>query len=225
MSNSSFDSPDNDPAENDPAKTYRIGHKERDEAIEVLREAAGDGRITVEELDERMEKVQAAKVPVDLDEVLADLTLNLPSDRYRPGSQVSRRHVGNRAIAGWDSAQPLVIKAGWEPENRRGRWQVPHSIRCEPSMSNIELNFLEAETTLPEIQVEIVAGLGNVTVVVPDDWGVNVDQLSKTWGTVKSVVGAIPEGSRPLVVVSGSVGMGTFRARFANFLDRRRMAK
>ncbi|WP_231445719.1 DUF1707 SHOCT-like domain-containing protein [Brevibacterium zhoupengii] len=222
MSNSSSHSPDDDRAGNDPAKTYRIGHKERDEAIEVLRDAAGDGRITVEELDERMEKVHAARFPVDLDEVLSDLTIQLPSDRFRPGTAVSRSTPAGRAI---ESGKPLVIKAGWESELRRGRWQVPPSIRCEPSMSNVELNFLEVETDLEVINVEVVAGMGSVIVVVPDDWAVNVDDLSKSWGSVKSVVNAIPEGRKPTIEVTGSIGMGSFRARFANFLDRRRMAK
>ena len=211
--------------ENDPAKTFRIGHRERDEAIEILREAAGDGRITVDELDERMEQVQSAKFPVDLDEVLSDLITELPSDRFRPTSAVSP--IDNRALAlqGRDRFDPLIIRAGWESEVRRANWAVPPFIRLEPAMSNIELNFLEVETALETIDVEIIAGLGSVTVVIPDDWAVNVDALSKTWGSVKSVVNAVPTGRRPLVRMSGSVGMGSFKARFANYFDRRRMAK
>lgn len=213
------------PDDNDPAKTFRIGHRERDDAIEVLREAAGDGRITVEELDDRMEKAQSAKFPADLDDILADLTTELPSDRFRPTSAMVERNAAAHDIDGWDRLDPLVIKAGWESESRRARWAVPPFIRCEPTMSNIELNFLEVDTDLEVIDVEIVAGMGSVVVVVPDDWAVNVDRLSKTWGSVKSVVNAVPERRRPIVRVSGSVGMGSFKARFANFLDRRRMAK
>ncbi|MGO3024042.1 MAG: DUF1707 SHOCT-like domain-containing protein [Brevibacterium sp.] len=213
------------PGENDPAKIFRIGHKERDEAIEILREAAGDGRITVDELDERMEKVQAAKFPIDLDAVLADLTTELPSDRFRPTSGLAPAAGHAMAIQGHDRFDPLVIKAGWESEVRRARWAVPPLIRCEPSMSNIELNFLEVETDLEVIEIEVVAGMGSVTVVIPDDWAVNVDQLSKSWGSVKSVVDAVPTGRRPLVRVGGSIGMGSFKARFANYFDRRRLAK
>ncbi|GAA1520540.1 DUF1707 SHOCT-like domain-containing protein [Brevibacterium permense] len=213
------------PGENDPAKTFRIGHKERDEAIELLREAAGDGRITVDELDERMEKVQAAKFPIDLDEVLADLTTELPYDRFRPTSAITPAAGRAQAVQGHDRFDPLVIRAGWESEVRRARWAVPPYIRCEPSMSNIELNFLEVDTDLQVIEIEVVAGMGSVTVVIPDDWAVNVDQLSKSWGSVKSVVDAIPTGRRPLVRVGGSIGMGSFKARFANYFDRRRLAK
>lgn len=211
--------------ENDPARTFRIGHKERDEAIELLREAAGDGRITVDELDERMEKVQAAKFPVDLDEVLSDLTAELPSDRFRPASAIAPIGARTQAIQGQDRFDPLVIKAGWESEVRRGRWAAPPYIRCEPSMSNIELNFLEVDTDLQAIEIEIVAGMGSVTIVIPEDWAVDVNHLSKTWGSVKSVVNAVPTGRNPLVRVGGSVGMGSFKARFANYFDRRRMAK
>ncbi len=228
-----------DPAANDPARTFRIGHRERDEAIDVLRQAAGDGRITVEELDERMEQVQAARYPADLDEVLADLTTDLPSHRFRrepPGLGPGFGPVVGRGGApsplphpdredGWDRQHPLVCRATWEGLNRRGRWRVPPFIRCEPSASNIELNFLEVTTDLREIFIEVVAGMGSVTVVVPDDWGVDVDHLSKSWGSVKTVVNAIPTGENPTIFVSGSIGMGTFKARFANYFDRRRLEK
>lgn len=217
--------PDPGSHENDPAKTFRIGHRERDDAIEVLREAAGDGRITVDELDERMEKVHAAKFPIDLDEVLDDLVTELPSDRFRPSSAIAPTGGRGQAIMGHDRFDPLVIRAGWESEIRRAKWAVPPFIRVEPSMSNIELNFLEVDTDLTTIDVEIVAGMGSVTVVIPDDWAVNVDELSKTWGSVKSVVNAVPTGRRPLVRMSGSVGMGSFKARFANYFDRRRLAR
>ncbi|MDN6123373.1 MAG: DUF1707 domain-containing protein, partial [Brevibacterium sp.] len=199
MSHSTPDSPGNGPAENDPAKTFRIGHKERDEAIEVLREAAGDGRITVEELDERMDKIQTARFPIDLDEVLSDLTTNLPSDRFRPGSALTRSNPAGQDLA---ASGPLVLKASWENELRRAKWQVPPYIRCEPTMSNVELNFLEVDTDLEVIDVEVVAGMGSVIVVVPDDWAVNTDALTKSWGSVRSVVNAIPEGRKPIIRVS-----------------------
>lgn len=209
----------------DPARTLRIGHKERDEAIELLREAAGDGRITVDELDERMEAVQAAKHPIDLDVVLGDLTTDLPSDRYRPRAEVARRLPPAQSAYGWDPVDPLVIKATWDSEHRRGRWQVPPYIRCEPSMSTIELNFLEVDTDLRTIDIDVVAGAGTLVIVVPDEWAVNVDDLAKSWGSVKSAANAVPAPGAPTVVVSGSVGMGSFRARFANYFDRRRMAR
>ncbi|MCT2183833.1 DUF1707 domain-containing protein [Brevibacterium casei] len=209
----------------DPVRTFRIGHKERDEAIELLREAVGDRRITVDELDERMEAVQAAKYPVDLDAVLSDLTPDLPSDRYRPRAEVARRLPPARSAHGWDPVDPLVIKATWDSEHRRGRWQVPPYIRCEPSMSTIELNFLEVDTDLTTIDIDVVAGAGTLVIVVPDEWAVNVDDLAKSWGSVKSAANALPAPGAPTVVVSGSVGMGSFRARFANYFDRRRMAR
>lgn len=240
------------PEPTDLAKTFRIGHKERDEAIEILREAAGDGRITVEELDERMDAVQSAKFPVDLDEVLADLTTALPSDRYRagdryrtgptsPGALSPRPAPGRPAIPGqpgapasrvpatyregWDSADPLVVRATWETTYRRGRWDVPPFIRCEPTGSTVELNFLEITTDLREIEIEVKPGMGGVTLIVPEEWGVNVDRLSTSWGSVKSTVSSIPQGPYPTIYVDGSIGMGTFRARLANYFERRRLGK
>src|SRR5690625_3807760 len=213
------------PDDKDPAKTFRIGHKERDDAIKDLREAASDGRITVAALDERMDSGQAAKCPVDLDELLSQLITELPSYRFRPAAAHSAVDGRARPVAGWDRFDPLVIRAGWESEVRRAKWAVAPFVHVEPAMSNIELNFLEVDTDLEVIEVDIVAGMGAVIVVIPEDWGVNVDQLSKTRCSVRSAVNAVPAAHRPLVRVGGSIGMGSFRARFANYFDRRRMAK
>src|SRR5699024_5605474 len=130
-----------------------------------------------------------------------------------------------RPVAGWDRFDPLVIRAGWESEVRRAKWAVPPFVRVEPAMSNIELNFLEVGTDLEVIEVDSFAGNGPVIIVIPGDWAVNVAQLAKSGGSVRSAVNAVPAAHSPLVRVGGSIGMGSFRARFANYFDRRRMAK
>lgn len=65
----------------DPALTARIGYVERDAAVEILRTAAGAGRITLAALEERMELVVAARFPIDLDQALEGVVTELPSAR------------------------------------------------------------------------------------------------------------------------------------------------
>src|ERR1700760_4254415 len=60
------DSPDNRP-------DLRISDIDRDRAAEVLREAHAQGRITVDELDERLTSVYSAKTFADLVPVTRDL--------------------------------------------------------------------------------------------------------------------------------------------------------
>src|SRR5260370_35958599 len=51
----------------------RVSDADRDQAAEVLKEAAGQGRLTLHELDERLDHVDAAKTYADLETVTRDL--------------------------------------------------------------------------------------------------------------------------------------------------------
>src|SRR6266581_6224208 len=53
----------------------RASHEDRDRVVEILRVAAGDGRLTAEELDERLEAALTARTVGDL----AALTTDLPA--------------------------------------------------------------------------------------------------------------------------------------------------
>src|SRR5215813_6037985 len=58
-----------------PANQLRASHEDRDRVIEMLRVAAGDGRLTAEELDERVEVAFSARTYGEL----AALTTDLPA--------------------------------------------------------------------------------------------------------------------------------------------------
>lgn len=74
----------------------RIGDREREAATERLTAHAAAGRLSVEELEERLEQVQAARVGRDLERIEADL----------PGPSSARGRPGPR----WDTAaMPAVL--------------------------------------------------------------------------------------------------------------------
>jgi hypothetical protein len=56
----------------DPSR-MRISDADRHRVAEVLREAAGEGRLDLDELDERLELTFAAKTYADLVPITADL--------------------------------------------------------------------------------------------------------------------------------------------------------
>ena len=58
----------------DPAQ-LRVSDDDRHKVAEILREAAGEGRLDLDELDERLEAAYAAKTYADL----VPITLDLPS--------------------------------------------------------------------------------------------------------------------------------------------------
>src|SRR5436190_2478761 len=74
--------------ERDP--DLRASDEERDRVAQVLRDGAGDGRLDVDELSERLDRVYAAKTHGELSGVTSDL----PAPRTR-----ERRHYGPPRIA------------------------------------------------------------------------------------------------------------------------------
>ncbi|MGP0026089.1 MAG: DUF1707 domain-containing protein, partial [Streptosporangiaceae bacterium] len=60
------------PGDPDP-KGLRASDRDRDRTAEILREAAGEGRLGMDELDDRLNAVYAAKTYADLEPVIRDL--------------------------------------------------------------------------------------------------------------------------------------------------------
>lgn len=203
------------PDEN-PLARIRVGDAERDDVVDTLNEAVGQGRISPEEFDQRVSETLAAKTYRDLDAIVADLPVPPPSEAAGGG-------YGGQPAPG--TSEPLVLRATWDNEKRVGRWDVPTHIRIEPVAANVVLNFLEAHCPHRAIDIEVTSGMGTTTVIIPDDWGVSVDHLSKGWGAIRSEVSAAPFKGAPQVIVHGSVGMGSFAARHAGFFERRRLEK
>ena len=71
-----------------PEPTLRASDAEREHHAELLREHAAQGRLTVDELDERLDRVYAARTLGELAPVVADLPA--PSPRERPARRRAR---------------------------------------------------------------------------------------------------------------------------------------
>ena len=61
--------------------THRASDAEREHHAELLREHAAQGRLTVDELDERLDRVYAARTLGELTPVVADLPALSPRER------------------------------------------------------------------------------------------------------------------------------------------------
>lgn len=222
-------------------RSLRIGNAERSDAMLVLQRAVASGRLDAGQLDARVELVQQARTFGDLDDVLADLQVPLPSSQFvergdaGPTSPASGEAVAVPAAGptpvpgyvepGWHPDDPLIIDAGWGSEARKGRWEIPPYVQIRGNFGTVSLNCLEAISREPVIHVEVMGGAGSITIVVPEGWAARVDRLAKSWGSVNSKVPTDPTGGRPLLAVTGSMGMGSFTVRGANWFEKRAAAK
>lgn len=198
----------------DPASPHlRIGDAERDKAVEVLREAAGVGRLTLAELDERIEHALQARTRADLRLVLADLV---------PGGELEaavRASAAEQIGPGWSWQDPLVMTAGWEDVVRAGAWLVPPFLEVHPVASNVRLDFVDARMAADQVDVNLRGGAGDTVLVVPDGWGVDVSHVKRGMGTVRSSVAERPAAASGLLVVRGATKLGGLKVRHPNWWD------
>ncbi|MGW0587406.1 DUF1707 SHOCT-like domain-containing protein [Streptosporangium sp. NPDC002607] len=110
-----------------PRDGLRIGDAERDVAMEALREHYAQGRLTREELDERLESALSARTGGDLAVVCADLP-GLPGPRA-PGPE-GFEDTGSPWDRGWHAHAWGVHHPGFRPGSRfrhRAAWSHHHA--------------------------------------------------------------------------------------------------
>jgi uncharacterized membrane protein len=150
-------------SEQDPSQ-MRISDAERHQVAELLREAAGDGRIDLEELDERLEATYAAKTYADL----VPITIDLPTQGglvRRPAAEpVPSRPSSPLVVPGAESARHIAIMGGLE---RRGDWVVPQRMTVVAIMGGANLDMRDAKFAAREVVVTVNAIMGGAEIIVP----------------------------------------------------------
>jgi hypothetical protein len=204
-----------------PAASIRVGHRERDAVVAALQEAAGAGRLSMAELDDRLEAALQAKTYADLDPLVADLSVQLPS-----GALSSSRSPAQRPpTAGYSREDPLRLDGGMSSEKRAGVWTVPPFMLINQGLGSVKLNCLEATPAAQLIEIEVIGGAGSIVLVLPDGWAVDADRLSKLWGSKSVNVPREPAPGKPLLLIYGALGLGSFKVRSASRFDQRRIER
>ncbi len=203
-----------------PASNIRVGHRERDAVAALLQEAAGDGRLSMDELDDRLEAALQAKTFADLDPLVADLTDEPPSRTLSSGQPKPQ----GPPAAGYSREDPLRLDGGMSSEKRRGVWTVPPFILINQGLGSVKLNCLEATPAAQLIEIEVIGGAGSIVLVLPDGWAADADRLSKSWGSKSVNVPREPAPGKPLLVIFGSLGMGSLKVRPPSRFEKRRIA-
>jgi len=181
----------------------RVSDSDRERAADLLREAAGHGRITMDELDERLEVAYAAKTYGDL----AAVTRDLPLPAQAPGT-AQRAPVGR--IGGTPGAKfSLAILSG---ARRAGRWVVPPSYVAVAVMGGVELDLREAQFSQPEVTIHAYTVMGGIEITVPEDVDVDVSGVAFMGGFDHNASGPGVPGA-PRLRVLGFALMGGVEVR------------
>jgi len=164
----------------------RASHADRDQVAELLRVAAGDGRLSLEELDDRLERALTARTYAEL----AALTADLPAT---PGAAL----VPPGAGAGSVTPKDLVrIHVRGSSVCRDGRWVVPKELDVKVIGGGVTLDFTEAVITQPLLRITAEVRGGGLRLITRPGIVVDAGDISVHGGGV-----TLPEPPGPGVPV------------------------
>ncbi len=189
------------PAAGEP-QHFRASDADREQVANLLREAAGDGRLTMDELDERLDAVYAAKTYAELQPITHDLPATAAA--YAP-ALAGARAGGVRQYGGEAGSHVGVAIMG--AFSRRGKWLVPRSFTTFALMGGIELDMRDASFVEPTVTIHVTAIMGGVEITVPQDASVRVTGIGIMGAFEDSTTEAVSPGG-PMIIVSGVAIMG-----------------
>jgi Domain of unknown function (DUF1707) len=189
----------------------RASYADRDAVVEQLRVAAGDGRLTPEELDERLGAALTAKTYAEL----AALTSDLPA-------------AGQRAVVAPQQVRDLLrFERRGGSVSQSGHWVVPARIEADVRGGSVRLDLTEAVVRYPTLPIDVDIRGGSLVLVVKPGIAVDTNDVAIAGGNVKFRAGTDKPAPVTLEVqVSGHIRGGSVvvrlpRRSFWQWLTRR----
>ncbi len=155
-----------------PDPSLRISDADREQVAEVLREAAGEGRIDFAELDERLDAAYSAKVYGDLLPIVADLPgaeIDLPRGARVPVTVGPTPAVEQRT--GADDRSIAILGS----QKRRGVWHLGRQHMAFALLGDVVLDLRQATLAAAEVEITANAIFGDIDIIVNEHTRVIVD--------------------------------------------------
>jgi hypothetical protein len=183
----------------------RISDDDRHRVAEVLRLAAGEGRIDLEELDQRLEATYQAKTYGEL----VPITLDLPTAGGPPRPKPVPRPATPVPL-GPGARYPGSLAVMSETK-RLGSWVLQDGHSAVAVMGSVVLDLREAQFEDVEVTINASAIMGEVKVIVNSGTRVVVDGvgLMGEFTEQRAKVPFDPERGGPVVRVRGFALMGS----------------
>jgi hypothetical protein len=162
----------------------RASDAEREATVVQLREAAAEGRLTVEELTERLDAAYAASTRAELEPLTADLPVAPSSVTVEPG------RGGTRFVLG-------ILGGG----DRRGRWRVAERVVVVNVFGGADLDLREATLAGTETTIWVISLFGGSDIIVPEGVNAELSSFALLGGDDLKLEGPEPPPGAPVVHV------------------------
>lgn len=121
----------------------RASHADRDQVVDIIRDAAAEGRLTPQELDQRVESALVARTLRDL----AALTRDLPDHPRRTDLPIPAKDVVR--------IEKRIGTVEWN-----GTWVVPRRMEIKLTVGNAKLDFTNAMIAQDRLILDVDLGIG-----------------------------------------------------------------
>jgi Domain of unknown function (DUF1707) len=146
----------------------RVSDQDRERVAMQLRNACAEGRLTFEELGERLDVVYGARTQAELDQVASDLPATAPGTTRRP----TRWSVS--VIGG---------------SRHTGRFRVAGPLTSISAIGGLAIDLRDAEVEGDEIVIRSFSLIGGCAVTVPEGADVETSQFAVIGGKDARVAG------------------------------------
>jgi hypothetical protein len=137
----------------------------RERAIELLSVHFAHDRLTIDELDQRLERAYAATSLRELDALTADLAAGLTADGSAPRAAAPAAHPAVRLDEDVEDAGRIV--AIFSETRRGGLWAVPPRLDVTATMSNLTLDLRSALLAPGVTDVKVSALMASIQIILP----------------------------------------------------------
>lgn len=183
----------------------RASDADRERVAEILRDALAEGRLDMEEFEERLDATYKARTYGELTPITRDLpgrgaavpAVSLTKRPERGGGW------GDRIVGDDDagtSSWAVAVMSGFQ---RKGHWTAPRRFNCFAFWGGGEIDLREAYFADREIVINAVAIMGGVQVIVPPGVEVVVRGIGVMGGFDHREEGAPGDPGAPRVIVTG----------------------
>ncbi|MFJ6011820.1 DUF1707 domain-containing protein [Streptomyces sp. NPDC092952] len=188
----------------------RASDAERERVAETLREAVAEGRLGMEEFDQRLEAAYTARTHGELEPLVRDLPA--------PGAAVAP--VGGAAVAPTGSGKRWADRIGrpatssgafafWGGFGRRGSWTVGRKFTAFAMWGGGEIDLREANFEDREVVIRCITIMGGMQVTVPPELNVEVRGIGIMGGFGEHAKDeGVPSPDAPRVRITGFALMG-----------------
>jgi hypothetical protein len=173
----------------------RMSDSDREGVLARLSTALGEGRLTLTEFEERVDRVLRARTFGDVQPIVADLPGATPA--------LAKRDV-------------VELRADAGSITRKGRWIVPKRLVVRSKAGSVKLDMRQAVIDDPVVEIELAVRAGSATIVLPPGATADIDDVTATAGSAKSKVPPAPEpgSTAPHLLVRGDASAGSLVVRY-----------